>query len=317
MSYSSEVKGEILRSWELDQEDFRSFMAAIMKSSGTLSLLPGLKLGFRIATENPVTARFILKNYKKFLDEKVNLVVTRGTTLKKKNLYVITLDEVDELRQVLSQAGVIHDTDQGLVLSDGIHEDLIATPKRRRAYLKGAFLGSGSISNPEKQYHLEIVASSEDYAKELVKLLKKLDIKGNVVERKGSFVAYVKGSEQVVDLLNLLGAHQSLLETENIRIVKGLRNNVNRLVNCETANLGKTVLASVRQGQAIEHIAQTVGLARLPKNLREVAELRLAYPDASLKELGEMLHPKVGKSGINHRLRKIEEIAGELTKEGE
>ena len=132
------------------------------------------------------------------------------------------------------------------------------------------------------------------------------------LNEKNSFIIYIKEGEQIVDLLNIVGAHTSLLELENIRIMKEMRNNVNRLVNCETANLSKTVNAAVRQVESIKLIQNSIGLQRLPKNLQEVAELRLSYPDESLKELGEMLDPPVGKSGINHRLRKIEKIAEEI-----
>lgn len=118
-----------------------------------------------------------------------------------------------------------------------------------------------------------------------------------------------------MDILNIMGAHSCLLELENIRIMKEMRNNVNRLVNCETANLSKTVNAAVRQVESIKFIQSKIGLKRLPQNLREIAELRLEYPDESLKELGEMLDPPVGKSGVNHRLRKIEKIAEELRSE--
>ena len=146
----------------------------------------------------------------------------------------------------------------------------------------------------------------------MCKLINSFGLNSKVIQRKNSFIIYIKEGEQIVDLLNIVGAHTSLLELENIRIMKEMRNNVNRLVNCETANLSKTVNAAVRQVESIKLIQSTIGLKRLPKNLQEVAELRLSYPDESLKELGEMLDPPVGKSGINHRLRKIEKIAEEI-----
>ena len=170
----------------------------------------------------------------------------------------------------------------------------------------------GSISNPEKTYHLEFVTHSEEYAVDLSKLINSYGLNSKVIQRKNSYIIYIKEGEQIVDLLNIIGAHSCLLELENIRIMKEMRNNVNRLVNCETANLSKTVNAAVRQVESIKLIQSQIGLQRLPKNLREIAELRLNYPDESLKELGEMLDPPVGKSGVNHRLRKIEKIAEEL-----
>lgn len=178
-------------------------------------------------------------------------------------------------------------------------------------YKRGFFRG-GSISNPEKTYHLEFVTHNEEYAKDLSNLINSYNLNSKVIKRKNSYIIYLKEGEQIVDLLNIIGAHASLLELENVRIMKEMRNNVNRLVNCETANLSKTVNAAVRQVESIKFIEREIGLGRLPKNLRDVAELRIKYPDESLRELGKMLNPPVGKSGVNHRLRRIEKIADEL-----
>ena len=155
------------------------------------------------------------------------------------------------------------------------------------------------------------------YANELSKLINSYGLNSKVIQRKSNFIIYIKEGEQISDLLNIIGAHSSLLQLENIRIMKDMRNNINRIVNCETANLSKTVNAAVRQIESINLINKEIGLKRLPKNLRDMAELRLKYPDVSLKELGEMLNPPVGKSGVNHRLRRIEKIAEELSKEGD
>jgi len=136
-------------------------------------------------------------------------------------------------------------------------------------------------------------------------------LNSKIIQRKDNFVVYIKEGEQIVDLLNIIGAHQALLKLEDIRVLKEVRNNINRLVNCETANLGKTISASMRQIESIKTIQRRMGLNKLPDNLREIAEVRLANPDASLKEIGEMMNPPIGKSGVNHRFRKLEEIADE------
>ena len=316
MSYSGQVKSEIIHSLEINRDDFMAMLSAIMKVSGTMSLLPGAGMGFRISTENPGTARFITKYLKEYVDDSVRVIVSRGSTLRKKNLYIISLDEIKDVKSLLLDTGILGSSNDELFIDESVPKQWVKTDALRRAYLIGAFLGSGSISNPEKQYHLEFVTHSENYAEDLLTVLWKYKLKGKIINRKGSYVVYIKEGEQIVDLLNVMGAHNALLETENIRIVKDMRNNVNRLVNCETANLPKTVNASVRQMEAIRHIQRTIGLARLPELLREVAEIRLNYPESTLQELGEMLEPKVGKSGINHRLRKIEKIAEEIEKEG-
>jgi hypothetical protein len=173
-------------------------------------------------------------------------------------------------------------------------------------------LGAGSVSDPEKAYHLEFVTPTYDHALYLQDTMQRLEMDAKIVVRKGHYVVYLKEGSQIVDLLNVMGAHIALMELENVRIVKEVRNNVNRLVNCETANLKKTVSAAVRQVNDIEYLQNKMGLSSLPENLQEIAKYRLEYSSASLKELGEMLTPPVGKSGVNHRLKKLSELANQL-----
>ena len=195
-----------------------------------------------------------------------------------------------------------------------IHNQLLKQNCCRRAFIRGAFLAAGSVSAPEKSYHFEIVCASQKKAEQLQELLLQYEIDAKTVLRKQHYVVYVKEGAQIVKLLGLMGAHVSLMQLENIRIVKEMRNSVNRKVNCETANLNKTVSASVRQVEDIRYIEQHKGLHELTEGLEEIARLRLEHPDASLKELGDMLSPQVGKSGVNHRLRKLSLIAEQLRK---
>ena len=225
---------------------------------------------------------------------------------------MVLVTEEMGVKELLYETGIFKEVEGIMSLSYGIEEQMVSSDENARAYIRGALLGGGSISNPEKAYHLEFVTHSEEYAKDLSKLVNRFGLNSKIIQRKNSYIVYIKEGEQIVDILNIVGAHTCLLELENIRIMKEMRNNVNRLVNCETANLSKTVNAAVRQVESIRLIQKEIGLQRLPKNLRDIAELRLNYPDESLKELGEMLDPPVGKSGVNHRLRKIEKIAEEL-----
>ena len=210
----------------------------------------------------------------------------------------------------------------GLLDSDGgiqecmspIHNRLLRQNCCRRAFIRGAFLAAGSVSAPERSYHFEIVCSSEAKAQQLQALLGSCEIDARIVLRKRHYVVYVKEGSQIVELLGLMGAHVSLMQLENVRIVKEMRNSVNRKVNCETANLNKTVSAAVRQVEDIRYIKAHGGLHELTDGLEETARLRLEHPDASLKELGDMLSPRVGKSGVNHRLRKLSLIAEQLRK---
>lgn len=179
----------------------------------------------------------------------------------------------------------------------------------KRAYLRGAFLAIGSVSDPEKSYHLEFVCQMEEDADNILGLLRNFEIESHVFKRKSTYVVYIKDGSQIAETLNVLEAHVALMEFENMRILKEMRNSVNRKVNCETANINKTVLAAQKQIDEINFLMSSQEYEGLPDNLKEIAELRIEYPEASLTELGELCNPKVGKSGVNHRLRKLGEIA--------
>lgn len=198
-------------------------------------------------------------------------------------------------------------TDDGLV-----NPIVIKSLCCKRAFLRGTFLSIGSMSNPEKGYHLEFVCDNMLKAKQLQDVLAIFDIEAKVVSRKRYQVVYMKESEGIVELLNVMGAHVSLMNLENLRILKDMRNSINRRVNCEAANITKTVNAATKQIEDIQYIRDHYGFDNLSDNLKEIARARLMYPDATLKELGEYLEPKVGKSGVNHRLRKLSELADKL-----
>ena len=182
----------------------------------------------------------------------------------------------------------------------------------KQAYLRGAFLACGSLTNPEKGYHFEIVLNYAEHAALIMSLFESFGIEAKKILRKRYYVVYIKDASMIVDALNIIGAYKALMKMENIRIFKDMRNTVNRRVNCEAANITKTVNAACRQLEDITYISETAGLKILPANLRQIAELRLDEPETSLKELGEKLDPTLGKSGVNHRLKKISDIANEL-----
>ncbi|MDE7266401.1 MAG: DNA-binding protein WhiA [Lachnospiraceae bacterium] len=187
-----------------------------------------------------------------------------------------------------------------------------ATGNAAREFLRKSFLEIGSMSNPQKGYHLEFVCENDSQAKTIADTMKQFDIEAKTVLRKRYTIVYLKESEDIVNLLNVMGAHNCLMELENLRILKDMRNSINRRVNCETANISKTVSAANKQIEDIQYIKEHYGFDDLNENLREIAEMRLAYPDATLKELGEYLVPPVGKSGVNHRLRKLSELADSI-----
>ena len=197
-------------------------------------------------------------------------------------------------------------------LNEAVSPLLVKNSCCRRAFLRGAFLSVGSISDPNKGYHLEFVCTIPEQAEQIKELMGEFDIIGKIVRRKKYFVVYVKEGSAIVDLLNVFEAHKALMEFENLRILKEMRNSINRKVNCEAANINKTVNAAAKQIEDIIFLRDYYGLENLPEPLRQTAGVRLEYPDSSLKELGELMDPPVGKSGVNHRLRKLCELAEKI-----
>ena len=193
-----------------------------------------------------------------------------------------------------------------------IRDTIVQAVCCKRAYIRGAFIASGSMSDPSKSYHFEIVCNDMRQAEHLRDMMNSFDVDAKIVQRKRTYVVYLKEGSQIVDILNVMEAHVALMELENVRIMKEMRNSVNRKVNCETANINKTVSAAVRQMEDITYIRDQIGFEKLPEGLRDVALTRLAYPEAALKELGQLMANPLGKSGVNHRLRKLSEIAQQL-----
>ena len=222
------------------------------------------------------------------------------------------MESIEDKKRVFSSIKMWDDTAEEPKLSETVNGILLQQNCCRRAFVRGAFLAGGSISDPNKSYHFEIVCRTLEQATQLQEVINSFDVEAKIVARKKYQVVYLKEGSQIVDILNVMEAHVALMNLENVRILKEMRNSVNRKVNCETANISKTVNAAVQQLRDIEYIKDTAGLDSLPDNLREMALLRLEYPDAPLKELGTYLNPPVGKSGVNHRLRKISEIAESL-----
>ncbi|MCI1931180.1 MAG: DNA-binding protein WhiA [Clostridia bacterium] len=309
MSFSSNVKRELLHQFGEESSSNLAELTAIINLCGQIEKNDD---GFciKIHTENVLVARKFFTLMKKNFNIDCSISVTRNSQLKKNRVYFLSIesnkskDAAEKIRNMcFSNSGGKYKY---------INEDIFKSVCSMRAYLRGAFLAAGSLSEPEKTYHLEIVGTNYDYCVQLKAMLAKFGINAGYILRKEHHVIYVKEGEKVADLLNIIGAHVSLMDFENIRILKDMRNNVNRRVNCETANLSKTIAASVKQIEDINFIKERFGLDYLDKSLKEAAMLRIKYPDLSLKELGQKLNPPVGKSGINHRLHRISDIAEQL-----
>lgn len=309
MSFSSKVKDELARLIADARHCKIAEIAAIINMCGKIKLdADGQVVGLKIQTENAAVARKCFTLLKKTFNIRVEVSIRRNQHLGKHIVYHIYLTEAEDVLRVMKTTKVLDDMN----INRHINPLIVQTTCCKRAYIRGAFLASGSLSDPSKTYHLEFVNQEELHAIELMHLVNSFNMDAKIVQRKKYYVLYLKEGSQIVDLLNIMGAHVALMDLENLRIIKEMRNKVNRIVNCETANINKTVLASVNQLHDIEYIEKMVGLTTLPEALEDVARIRMENPSASLKELGALLESPVGKSGVNHRLRKISQIAEKI-----
>lgn len=254
------------------------------------------------------------------LDTENDAVARKCFTLLRKTFNIETvmrgkqrvIPDDEKERRVIQALCLAREENETIDLTQTVNPLLVKNSCCARAYLRGAFLCVGSMSDPQKSYHLEFVCDEKAQALQLQDILFEFQIEARIIGRKKYQVVYLKEGAGIVDLLNVMGAHVSLMELENMRILKEMRNSINRRVNCETANISKTVTAAGRQIEDILLIRDRYGFENLPDNLRQMAEVRLEYPDAALKELGGYLEPVVGKSGVNHRLRRLSEIADKI-----
>ncbi|MWC30863.1 DNA-binding protein WhiA [Paenibacillus sp. MMS18-CY102] len=306
MSFAAQTKKE-LTLIETDTCCEKAELSALIRMNGSVSLT-NRKVILDISTENAAIARRIYGLIKKRFDVHTELLVRKKMRLKKNNVYMVRIPA--KVQEILKELSIVS---EGFLFQQGIDKDIIKKSCCKRSYLRGAFLAGGSVNNPEgSSYHLEIASLYEEHCQALADLANKFDLNARCIERKKGFIFYIKEGEKIIELLNIVGAHQALFKFEDVRIMRDMRNSVNRIVNCETANLNKTIGAAVRQIDNIRLLQKEVGLESLPDKLREVAEIRLLHPDMNLTEVGELLKVKVSKSGVNHRLRKIDELAEKI-----
>ncbi|WP_062532721.1 DNA-binding protein WhiA [Jeotgalibaca dankookensis] len=306
MSYASDVKKELTQ-LEVHREHAKAELTALIRMNGSVSIYDQ-KLILNIQSENAAIARRMYSLLKDHYDVEGELIVRRKMKLKKNNIYIVRLKRgVQDLLKDL-------DIFDGLSFKTKISEAIMTSDQKERSYLRGAFLAGGSVNSPEtSRYHLEIYSNYEDHNQDIATMMNHFNLNARTIDRRNGYITYLKEAEKIADFLALIGAHNAMMKFEDVRIIRDMRNSVNRLVNCENANMNKTIDAATRQIQNIEFIEETVGLDKLPEKLREIALLRLENPDISLKELGELVPSGViSKSGINHRIRKINEFAEKL-----
>lgn len=312
MSFSSSVKDELSRQISPARHCQIAEMAAIISLCGRVQISENDEYAIRIQTENVAVARKYFTLLKKTFNIRTDVSIRSGINPGRSRTYIVAVREHEEALKVLQAVKLINSQGEIGENLSLIRNVVLQNACCRRAFIRGAFLAAGSISAPEKFYHFEIVCPTEPKAEQLKNIIATFDIEAKIVPRKKYYVVYIKEGSQIVDILNVMEAPVSLMELENIRIVKEMRGSVNRQVNCETANINKTVSAAVKQIEDIRFIQSVAGLSGLPESLQEMARIRLERPEATLKELGEALEPPVGKSGVNHRLRKLSLVAEEL-----
>ncbi|AYU54589.1 DNA-binding protein WhiA [Staphylococcus debuckii] len=306
MSFASDMKNELTRI-DVDEKNARAELSALIRMNGALSL-SNQQFVINVQTENATTARRIYSLIKKVFNIEVEILVRKKMKLKKNNIYICRTKV--KSKEILDELGILKDG----VFTHAIAPEMIQDDDMKRSYLRGAFLAGGSVNNPEtSSYHLEIFSLYENHSEGLTELMNEYDLNAKHLERKKGSIVYLKEAEKISDFLSLIGGYQAMLKFEDVRIVRDMRNSVNRLVNCETANLNKTVSAAMRQVESIQLIDQEIGIENLPDRLREIAKLRVDNQDVSLKELGEMVSTgTISKSGVNHRLRKLNELADKI-----
>lgn len=307
ISYASTVKKE-LTALEVHPEHAKAELSAFLRMNGMLSLKKQ-HFTLDIITENPAIARRIFSLIKIAYQVEPILLVSQKMKLKKNNQYLVRLQA--NVKKILEDLEII---DDAFSIKTSVPKKILNSDQRTMSYLRGAFLAAGSVNNPEtSRYHLEIYSLYEDHNQGVLKMMNKFNLNAKITKRRSGYIVYLKGAEKIADFLRVIGAINAMLSFEDLRIMRDMRNSVNRLVNCDTANLKKTANAAARQIENIQLINNEIGLERLPEKLRILASFRLDNQELSLKEVAEKVPDgPISKSGINHRFKKINEIADKL-----
>ena len=320
MSFSSQTKGELARVVPTKKCCMLAEITGFLRVAGSLRLVGGGKFTIVASTENPAIARHYKTLIREYFGSNAGIEVGNSQVPGKargsyRYRYSLVIRPDEKSLQILRETGMILIKEGNDFLSDGIYQPIIRNKCCKKAYLRGLFLGVGTMSDPRKSYHLEFVLNSSEVAQELKRLIGSfVDLSAGLIERGEEHVVYMKRAEYISDMLGIMGANEAMLEFENIRIGRGLRREVNRISNCDNANVDRTLSAAEQQIKYIELIDAKLGLDNLDPVLRETAQLRLELPGASLTDIGEALRPPIKKPGVSKRFAKLKEIAESLDK---
>lgn len=310
MSFASDARGELARDLCTQECCARSELAAALLSSGGISYRGANRYALSLTAAEGAVARRYFGVLKQFWGITSQIRTLFTETLNGQTRYQLLIPETESLR-LLGDLGLLDST-----ALFGVRQmprpELVKYACCKKSFVKGAFLMCGAVSNPEKEYHIEIAAPTDEFANFVIEMMNYFEIFAKKTCRKAKYVVYLKRGEEIADMLTLMGAHSSVLRLENVRIKKDVSNQVNRQMNCDAFNINRTMNAAEAQIADIRYLDEEVGLDKLPKSLREIAEVRVNNPETSLSGLGELLDPPIGKSGVNGRLRKLSELARKL-----
>ncbi|MCC6109443.1 MAG: DNA-binding protein WhiA [Denitrobacterium sp.] len=305
MSFTADVKEELSRVEPVCSHCERATLAALVHLEGSLRLTGQGRMSLEVDTDSPSVARLMVKLLHSIYGLRTELTVRRSVLHKTPN-YLISVPMQPALSDSLHDMGVLSDAG----IDAGIDPAIVSKRCCRAAYLRGAFLASGFIASPKGDFHFEITVQNEHLAQDLCKLMDEAGVHAKIMQRRSNYIVYMKSGSSISEFLALVGAHHCALAMENVRVIKSVRNDVNRRVNAELANQQKASDASVEQIMAIRRVVDKVGKENLPPALQEFIRLRVAHPDATLKELGQYADPPLSKSAVYHRVRRIEELDG-------
>ena len=304
MSFTAEVKDELSRVEGTCPECDVAELAAMVRVCGALSFRGSGNYAIRVSTETGAVARTVIRLAHTIFDLETTLTVRRSNLHKTRN-YLIEIPEQKGLEQALIKMGVLV---LGQGLASGVAARVVARPCCRASYLRGAFMAGGFIADPRGDFHLEIAVTGEELAADLVELLDDEGVTARVNKRRGAYAIYLKSFDDIVRLLAIIGASRTALAVENVRVMKSVKNDVNRRVNAEMANQARSTGAAASQIELIDRVEREVGLDTLPPALADFCRARRAYPDLSLRDLGQAMDPPMSTSALYHRVLRLEQL---------
>lgn len=319
MSFSSDVKGELARLEIKKKEDMLAEISGFLRVSGSIRLNGSGKMSIVASTENPAIARHFKKLIRDYFGSSADLEIGEseapgsGKHYSSGYRYSLKIGHEGKSDRILRETGILMIKEGDDYLSDGIYQPIISKKSAKKAYLRGLFLGCGTISDPKKSYHLEFVIKRDGLAQDLKKLIDSfVEMRANISKRKNQNIVYIKKADYISDMLGIMGADSAVMNFENIRLERKIKGEAMRLSNCDNANVDRLITAAERQLKDIEIIDKFMGVGNLPLRLNEIANARLKNPSASLTEIGNSLTEPVGKSAVTKRFAKLKEIAQKL-----